>query len=76
MIRLNEDIILSRLSFEFVRGNTLKTIIAIRDSKSDFKRIILLNNDFSTDDLYYVISTSQTEWYKKNWNCIEINYNW
>ncbi len=71
MINISEDLILSRLSFEYIRGNTLRTTGTFNHSNSDFKRIILLNNDFSIDDLYYVIVTSRTEWYKDNWKWVK-----
>jgi len=68
MLRLNDSIIWERISLELIKGNILKTNLFVKaDNTPQFERIILLNNNFSQDNIYYVMATSKTEWYEKYW---------
>ena len=67
MNNLPESILLKQLNAQLVRGNVLRTRIFFPRGPR-FKRLILLNNNFSEDDIYYVHTTSKVDIYKRNKN--------
>jgi len=69
MLKLNDSIIRKRVSSGLVKGNILRTnLFTKKNNKPQFERIILLNNNFNQEDIYYVMTTSRVKWYKRNWN--------
>lgn len=64
MIDLPKDALRSPLASQLIRGNVLRTKIIFPQGPR-FKRLILLNNNFSEDDIYYIYTTSQIDIYKK-----------
>lgn len=67
MIDLTNSVLLKQLNSQLARGKILKTEILFPEGPR-FKRLILLNNDFSEDDLYYLLTTSQVDFYKEYGN--------
>lgn len=67
MIDLPKDVLRSPLASQLIRGNVLRTKIIFPQGPR-FKRLILLNNNFSEDDIYYIHTTSQVGIYKINKN--------
>lgn len=66
---------LKQLNSQLARGKILKTEIPFPEGPR-FKRLILLNNDFSEDDIYYLLTTSQVDFYKEygNLQALKGNY--
>lgn len=65
MIDIPESVLRKNLDSQLVRGKVLSTkIIFQKDSR--FKRIILLNKNFSEENVYYLFTTSQVIFYKKH----------
>ena len=65
MIDLPKDALRIPLASQLIRGNVLRTEFIFSQGPL-FKRLILLNNNFSEDDIYYIHTTSQVGIYKRN----------
>lgn len=79
MIAIPDDILRERFNNGLLRGNVLRTLIDF-PIKTKFKRLLLLNISFDTEDIYYFLTTSSTKWYIDNKesefiknNCIFLN---
>lgn len=79
MIAIPDDILRKRFNNGLLRGNVLRTLINF-PIKTKFKRLLLLNINFNSEDIYYFLTTSSTKWYIDNKesefiknNCIFIN---
>lgn len=69
MLKLNDSIIRKRVYSGLVKGNILRTNLFTKENnKPQFERIILLNNNFDQEDIYYIMTTSRVKWYKRNWD--------
>lgn len=64
MIVFPESVLRKQLNAQLKRGKILTTEL-ILGNKPFFKRLILLNNDFQGNDVFYIITTSKVDWYKK-----------
>ena len=68
MLRVSNSLIHQRVLAGLIRGNVLRTNLFTKENnKPQFERIILLNNNFDAEDIYYVMSTSSIGWYEKYW---------
>ena len=63
MIVLPDEILLKRIDSELKRGKILRTELILHTG-SCFKRLILLNKDFSEDNLFFIFSTTNVGWFK------------
>lgn len=64
MIDLPESVLRELLDSNIARGKVLLTRVIVSQGQR-FKRLILLNNDFSEDDIYYLLTTSKVDFYNK-----------
>lgn len=67
MIDLPLGVFRSVLNSQLARGKVLVTQIVFPDGPL-FKRMILLNNNFSEEDIYYLLTTSKVGFYAKYGN--------
>ena len=68
MIDLPNNVLEQLLSSKLRRGGVLVTEIRFGSEPPLYKRLILLNKNFSTNEIFYVLSTSQVVWYQKHCN--------
>lgn len=64
MIEIPDSVLRKQLNSNLKRGKVLRTEIFF-DNTPRFKRLVLLNKDFSVDDIFYILSTSEVARYKK-----------
>jgi len=79
MIAISDDILINRFNSGLLRGNLLRTLFAF-PTKTKFKRLLLLNTNFDSDDILFFFTTASIKWYIDNKesdlvknNCIFIN---
>ncbi len=79
MIAISDDILINRFNSGLLRGNLLRTLFAF-STKTKFKRLLLLNTNFDSDDILFFFTTASIKWYIDNKesdlvknNCIFIN---
>lgn len=65
MIAIPDDILKERFNNGLLRGNLLRTLIGFA-TETHFKRLLLLNIDFNSEDIYYFLTTSKINWYINN----------
>jgi hypothetical protein len=65
MIDLPVNLVLPALEEKLKRGAVLRTLFQF-ENNDYFKRLIILNNQFSLDDIYFVFTTSQVEYFITN----------
>ena len=64
MIAIPDETLIERFDSGLVRGNVLRTLINFPPQV--FKRLLLLNNDFNQEEIYYFLTTSKVQWYIDN----------
>ena len=64
MIDLPDKLLRNQLYSYLKRGKILRTQLSF-GNKTIFKRLILLNVDFQGEDIFYMLTTSQVEFYNK-----------
>ncbi len=67
MIDFPSSLLKKQLLSQLQRGKVLRIQLHFQGTPR-FKRLILLNKNFSSDDVYYVLSTSQVQFYLENRN--------
>lgn len=65
MILLPGKLLRERINSELKRGKILRTELILHTG-SRFKRLILLNKNFSEDDIFFIFTTSNVDWFKKH----------
>jgi len=65
MIDLPVNLVLSALEAKLKRGAVLRTLFSF-ENNDYFKRLIILNNQFLLDEIYFVFTTSQVEYFITN----------
>ena len=73
MIAIPDDTLKERFNSGLTRGNVLRTLINF--PLHVFKRLILLNNDFNQEEIYYFLTTSKVQWYIDNKESRIVKYN-
>lgn len=63
MIELPKSLLSKRFDTELTRGRILRTSFVFQNEQH-YKRLVLLNNNFQMDDIYFVFTTTKTSWYK------------
>lgn len=67
MIVLPNNILRKQLNSQLKRGKILRTKLFF-PTGNRFKRMILLNKDFSEDDIFYILTTSKVDFFKDHCN--------
>lgn len=75
MVVIPNSILLQRFENGLIRGNVIRTQNLTDLPSSMFKRIVLLNNNFNHREIYYCLTTSETEWYQSHWYSEKISTN-
>ena len=77
MVAIPDSILLQRFNNGLIRGNVIRTRNLPDLPPEMFKRIVLLNNDFTHTLIYYCFTTSKVKWFVDHWysnivskNCI------
>ncbi len=65
MMDLPDSLLITRIKSSLRRGSVLRTNVLLKGNFV-FKRLIILNKDFSDHNIYFVMSTTQVAWYKAN----------
>ena len=65
MFDLPIKLLKSELNAQLIRGLILRTKLLF-ENIPHFKRLILLNNDFSRDDILYILTTSKVNFFRKS----------
>ena len=73
MIAIPDDTLKERFNSGLIRGNVLRTLINF--PLHVFKRLLLLNNDFNQEEIYYFLTTSKVQWYIDNKESRIVKYN-
>lgn len=74
MIDLPESTLRKQLNSQLTRGKLLKTEILFPPHLY-YKRLILLNNNFLEGDIYYILTTSKTDFFNKWGNYLGVKGN-
>ena len=73
MIAIPDETLKERFNSGLIRGNVLRTLINF--PLHVFKRLLLLNNDFNQEEIYYFLTTSKVQWYIDNKESRIVKYN-
>lgn len=74
MIAISDDILWQRFNLGLKRGNVLRTLIQFQ-TEPRYKRLLLLNRDFTDEEVFYFFTTSSVKWYFENKNWVVVNEN-
>lgn len=74
MIAISDDILWQRFNLGLKRGNVLRTLIQFQ-AEPRYKRLLLLNRDFTDEEVFYFFTTSSVKWYFENKNWVVVNEN-
>ena len=75
MVVIPNSILLQSFNSGLVRGNVIRTRNFPNLPPDMFKRIVLLNNNFTDSKIYYCFTTSEVEWYIDNWYSDKVSKN-